>query len=303
MVKATELTVPGLVGIAFILRSREGPQFVYHYPPQPTGEVSKSHSLYGTEFDSPKVVGTADIPKYGPDDESDFEIDDEEPENPPTKLSPLEALAKLDLNDTLQKEESHGAADITLEDDYHHITTDGEHIVPWEQLLDFPTIDLGSILTPSRAYSKQMFDLKLDPFHFVSYPVHIREDGLWVKKKTKKTKKKKSADTEASGETKATDGTEDATGNRAGESSRISEDGDESMTMFNVVFILRVPRGEAHARVDEMFEHVAKKFNKALVHAQGSSNYVWNEAQLIMAMKEKAKEKSKPAALVNISRC
>jgi len=64
------------------------------------------------------------------------------------------------------------------------------------------------------------------------------------------------------------------------------------MTMFNVVFILDAGKEGAEARISEMYEHIIKKFNKALNHAQACSNYVWKESELILSMKEKAKEES-----------
>ena len=65
------------------------------------------------------------------------------------------------------------------------------------------------------------------------------------------------------------------------------------MTMFNVVFILNLPNIEEDARVQEMYEHVIKKFNKALAHAQASEDYVWKESELILSMKDKAREERK----------
>jgi hypothetical protein len=65
------------------------------------------------------------------------------------------------------------------------------------------------------------------------------------------------------------------------------------MTMFNVVFILSVAKDEADERIAEVYEHVIKKFNKALKHAQASSNYVWKESEMILGMKEKAREERK----------
>jgi hypothetical protein len=38
---------------------------------------------------------------------------------------------------------------------------------------------------------------------------------------------------------------------------------------------------------------VVKKFNKALNHAQASCDYVWKESEMILAMKERAREDRK----------
>ena len=62
------------------------------------------------------------------------------------------------------------------------------------------------------------------------------------------------------------------------------------MTIFNAVFVLNVPDDEYEQRITEMYEHVIKNFNKALKTAQASCDYVWKESEMILAMKEKARE-------------
>ena len=71
-----------------------------------------------------------------------------------------------------------------------------------------------------------------------------------------------------------------------------SEDGNDhgGMTMFNAVFVLNVPKDEEDDRILDIYEYVIKKFNKVLKHAQAQSNYVWKESEMILSMKEKARE-------------
>jgi hypothetical protein len=61
------------------------------------------------------------------------------------------------------------------------------------------------------------------------------------------------------------------------------------MTMFNVVFVLNLPKHDADGRI-LIYEHVIKKFNKALKHAQAQENFVWKQSEMILSMKEKARE-------------
>jgi len=68
--------------------------------------------------------------------------------------------------------------------------------------------------------------------------------------------------------------------------------GESELNMFNVVFVLNPPILEYHLRVEEMYDNVVKKFAKTLKYEQAQSNYVWREAQSIMALKEKAKVNS-----------
>lgn len=44
----------GLIAVALIIRSRDGPRFVYHYPARPTMEASRREVLYGTDLDESK---------------------------------------------------------------------------------------------------------------------------------------------------------------------------------------------------------------------------------------------------------
>jgi hypothetical protein len=72
-------------------------------------------------------------------------------------------------------------------------------------------------------------------------------------------------------------------------------DGDDkdSMTMFNVVFVLDPPLLEYSMRTREVYDNIIKKFAKALKWEQARTDYVWREAQHISHLKEKAKERSK----------
>ena len=268
-------TNPCMIAVALVIRSRDGPRFVFHYPPQPTSKASQRAARYGTELDQSEIEE-----KSQEDEDSDSDFED-------GGFQLHQGLGKLDLNEktgiTGRAREA-GPSD----GDDHLTLPGGEHFVPWEHLGEFTTQDLESILTPSRMFHKKRFELSLDPLHFVTYPIHVREDGLWKKKKLRKGKKAKEEADSGYGvdtEKKADNGKAKADDNN-------SEDGDDhgGMTMFNVVFVLNAPRNEEDERIGEIYEHVVKKFNKALKHAQAQNNYVWKESELILTMKEKARE-------------
>jgi hypothetical protein len=231
-------------------------------------------------------------------DETEEDSDDYDLEDGGYQLH--QTFGKLDLNENANNKGKTRHVD-TIEGDDHFDLPTGEHVVPWENLGEFSTKDLESILTPSRAFHKRKFELSLDPLYFVSYPIHVREDGLWKKKKPKKAKKSKGG---TDGEIASVDGKsvdsdkkdDDENGNgMANADDANSDDGDDhgGMTMFNVVFVLNVPKDEEDERIQEIYEHVIKKFNKALKHAQAQSNYVWKESEMILSMKEKAREERK----------
>lgn len=258
---STEARNTGLVAIALIIRSRDGPRFVFHYPAHPTAAPTTKTSLWGTDLDDTKITAAEDTDSE--DEESELE----------------ERNSSFIYSD--------------LGSDEHTNTPDGRHVVPWETLLEFPTTDLESILTPSRSYNKKRFELTLDPLYFISYPIHIRDDGLWKKKKPKKNKKAKKQDPTTdtpNGDTKECVDSKPSTND-----DNKSEEGDDhgGMTMFNIVFILKLSKQDAPERAEEMYEHIIKKFNKALHLAQASSNYVWKESEMILTMKEKAREERK----------
>jgi len=270
-------THSGLVSIALVIRSKDGPRFVFHYPPHPPFLPPEQESRYGTELDDEEVTEDNDEE----DEDSDLEDGGVQFHSSSTKLS---------LNEH-ERTHSKRLYHANFEDNHIELPN-GEQIVPWEHMGEFETTDLESILTPSRAYHKKKFVLDLDPLLFVSYPVHNREDGAWKKKPKKKSKKKPKS---GSGENSEQDEKQEKEPNENKGKVPESEDGDEhgGMTMFNVVFSLNVPADEQDDRVQEMYDHVIKKFNKALSHAQASSDYVWKESELILSMKEKAREKRK----------
>jgi hypothetical protein len=277
----------GLIAVALIIRSRDGPRFVYHYPPRPSTKATDRDVLWGTDLHNGNLTN-ASLPNH---DSDDSDLEERQNLALKTRLSNLDLKGTADKYDKGKKKSHH--VDIEeLEGDDHFEASSGEHVVPWEHLFEFHTNDLESILTPSRAYHKKKFDLSLDPLHFVSYPMHIREDGLWKKKKIKKSKKpSRSTDSLEKTSVDSSSKTEVAKHIIDNE----SEDGDDhgGMTMFNVVFIMDIGKEGADTRVNEMYDHIVKKFNKALKHAQASSDYVWKESEMILSMKEKAREESK----------
>ena len=193
--------------------------------------------------------------------------------------------------------------------------------MPWESLLGLPAEVWEKLLSPSRTWHKRRFEVGVNDLAFVGWPVFVREDGNWRKERRKKKEKKPHPEWEGgeighneSGDDVADDGTKAMAASTetlsphqmtASESQRASvssllsqkapsevvdEDTKDSMTMFNVVFVLDPPLLEYSVRVREIYDNIIKKFAKALKWEQARTDYVWNEAQLISHLKEKAKE-------------
>ncbi|TVY93146.1 Nitrogen permease regulator [Lachnellula willkommii] len=282
MAFATLGNYAGLKAIGLVIRSKDGPRFVFHYPAHPSNKAAERELRFGTELD-PEPVQEDDLSNDS--DESDLEESD---------YSALPALSKLNITEKVGSKKKKLHHEDQPKGDDHFDNEDGEHVVPWEHVFEFPTTDLESILTPSRAFHKKKFELSLDPLRFVTYPMHIREDGTWKKKKkTRKSKKSKKEGSDPEGSGEKSDEAKKPSDNS-------SEDSDDTggMTMFNVVFILNLPKEEQDERIHEIYEHIIKKFNKALKHAQASSNFVWKESEMILTLKEKAREERRPMSWV-----
>ncbi|RAL11530.1 nitrogen permease regulator 3 family protein [Aspergillus homomorphus CBS 101889] len=200
---------------------------------------------------------------------------------------------------------------------------------PWETLLGLPADVWEKLLSPSRSWHKRRFEVGINDLAFVGWPVFVREDGKWRKERRKKRKPRATweggelghnenpddddgeADTEeareeavdlmvASTETLSPKQMTPSESQRASITSIKSArpaseslDGDDkdSMTMFNVVFVLDPPLLEYSMRLREIYDNIIKKFSKALKWEQARTDYVWREARHISHIKEKAKEK------------
>lgn len=66
-----------------------------------------------------------------------------------------------------------------------------------------------------------------------------------------------------------------------------------TLNMFHVVFVLNPPPLEYHLRIREMYDHVVKKFSRALRWEQARSNYVSKETSNISVAKSIGKSLSK----------
>lgn len=261
------------VGVALVLNEKNGPRFVFHYPPHIL-PVQKGRQRGKTE--------------------DEWDLEDEE-----------------DLVDRLARPEGPSFNPTELPDwnqDDHVFTESGTQIVPWEHVAGYPTSDLQGILTPGRAYHKRLFQLSLDGLFCVSYPIYVPENGVWKKKKkstrdeTVKDGKKTSgeegmpADADAgagNGDTNIaeTDGVEvkDMATKTEGPADNVEvEEKKSSMIMFNLVFILKPQKHETNDLVDVMFTHIIKKVNKAYKYCQQRGEFVWKESKKIIALKDKA---------------
>ncbi|KAI0880358.1 nitrogen permease regulator of amino acid transport activity 3-domain-containing protein [Annulohypoxylon maeteangense] len=261
------------LGVALVVnRLRDGPLFVFQYP---------------SRILQPRAPSSSDS---APRDELDDDDDEllNQMTHPPFE-APSGSLPKsVDLQN--------------WNHDDHLETDSGSQIVPWEHVAGYPTKDLESLLTPSRAFHKKLFHVSLEQLCFASYPVYVPENGIWRKKKKQPKYQAPKSPENAEPASKygeysvfqsdipqieTRDMAEDAiTGNSLDE----ADEKKSGMTMFNLVFILNPKKHEARELAENLYLHIIKKINKAYKYSQQKSDFVWKESKRILAMKDKGRE-------------
>ncbi|KAJ4421662.1 Nitrogen permease regulator 3, partial [Neurospora sp. IMI 360204] len=255
------------LAVALVInRSRDGPRFVFHYPP---------HVL------PPQATAAA---RDG-DDLDDLDEEDEALLHRVSHAVGLDASSSSPLKESELSQWNH---------DDHLITESGTQIVPWEHVAGFPTKDLENILTPARAYHKRLFQVSLDPLYCVSYPIHVPENGVWRKKSKKQQKHRDHDDSVPTdtdgGPARTSDKGPSDVDQPAVKTTEEAEDKKSSMTMFNLVFILNPKKNEVADLVDILYTHIIKKVNKAYKYCQQRSDFIWKESKKILALKDKGRE-------------
>ena len=304
------------LGVALVVnRSRDGPQFVFHYPPHilPTDNAPRRRATAGDNANGQVSDDDDDEEEDGDD------ILDEEDEDVGKKMGDDDALLNP-LHYSLAGTRAGGAPRDSVDPqtwnhDEHLETETGSHIVPWDHVAGFPTKDLESLLTPARPFHKKRFQISLDQLFFASYPVFVPENGMWRKTRKRRqqqqqqqqeqqvkaqpTKSPENDDTEnRSDHAPALQDTPQIEGNvSVGDGTCVNqpdeaEEKKSGMTMFNLVFILNPKRHEARELIDTLYFHIIKKVNKVYKYSQQRCDFVWKESKRILAMKDKGREAS-----------
>ncbi|KAF3481482.1 RMD11 [Arthroderma uncinatum] len=331
---------PCLIAIALVVRSRAGPRFVYHYPPNPS--ITESPSTSPNKYDS---LSREDQDQETKATDSGASVDEEgltsEDEDDAS------VLGDRDRDRDRDRERGVGAADKDRRSPSRsHVVKkkvaiqgapdgDGSESIREEKKADLENVLLQGdsflglkcdiwekLLSPSPAWHKRRFEVGVNDLTFVGWPVFVRKDGTWRKRKKKKKKKgkeKRNEEKKTNGENGSSSGIgsgisagelsvnvpvvsiPDTDDDDEGDTTAANDESDDQseeelsmtkdgMTMFNVVFVLNPPTLEYNVRIREMYDNVIKKFGKALKSEQARANYVWKEAQSILRIKEKCRE-------------
>ncbi|DAA75705.1 TPA_exp: UPF0171 domain protein [Trichophyton benhamiae CBS 112371] len=344
---------PCLIAIALVVRSRAGPRFVYHYPPNPT--LAESPSTAPNKYDGQQqprdeqeheqadpdqeVKGTdsgASVDEDGVTSEEESSVVDRgerERERERDRRSPSrqhsqshsQSQSQLQLQSHVRKKVAIQGQGAPGEEGAEDKKGEGSSL----QADSFLGLGYGvweKLLSPSPAWHKRRFEVGVNDLTFVGWPVFVRKDGTWRKRRKKRKSEKRREEDEkerekervkksagvsglgaglvGDGHIPLTDTDDGEDGGDEREERGEDEDGDgeedcsdeeqltikDGMTMFNVVFVLNPPALEYNVRVREMYDNVVKKFGKALKSEQARANYVWKEAQNILRIKEKCRE-------------
>lgn len=282
-----------LLGVALVVnRSRDGPRFVFHYPPQ-------------IQYSRKQRVTSAP-------GSSEDELDDDDE-------ILLNQLGGPPFFEGTSGSLPNAPGLQSWNHDDHLETESGSHIVPWEHVAGYPTRDLESLLTPSRAFHKRLFQVSLDQLCFVTSPVFVPQNGVWRKQKRQpKNRPPKSPENGAEpvaakdGQSSATltadvpqiqsrdfSTADDAAGSNSANGNGLDETEEKKsgMTMFNLVFILKPKKHEAKELAETLHTHILRKINKLFKYSQQKTDFVWKESKRILTLKDKNREESKFCAL------
>lgn len=329
---------PSLVGIALVINTRAGPRFVFHYPARPRDDLPPTHSIWNGYGDSLADSDSASDAGYFSSDEEGMPlVSNYSPYSSADPMSIGDSIREVDRSQTRRFHSGGPDDEDDSSDDENRTQPVG---AAWDTVCGFPTSALEKILSPPKSFHKKKFELGLEPLTYLGCPIFVREDGYWRKKREKKnkgddiTKFSENDGLDASshepGDKAAPESEHDVdnvngemTTSRPGEveddrtnrqatsvdgqeedgdtKSTASDDDRRIMSMFNVVFIMNPPLLEHNLRIKEMFEFVIRKWAKALKYEQARSNWVWRQSEMILNMKERAREESESEELQPLS--
>ena len=278
---------PCLVAILLVIQSRSGPRLVFHYPPHPLAAKTSGRQERDVESTSTEDLFSSDT------DTVTTSTEDEEP-----------VTRKVSKKGTKSQHAASSRAHLANEEEDDDAASEAENAHrqgrDWQPSYE-PLFGLGglvTLLTPSsRLWHKRKFEVGINDLCFLGWPVFIRENGTWQKRKIKTKKRREGNEAlandavdDAAVETN-TESEDDATASTVpGRTSIITSE----LTMFNVVFVMNPPILEYNLRTKEMYDYVVKKFGKALKWEQARQEYIWTESELITSIKTKHISKQSP---------
>lgn len=284
---------PCLLAILLVVQSRSGPRLVFHYPPEPLSN-KQSHAQKKGGASTDVVSNSSSASDTGAPSTDDEVTSERQAKDTGSKKDQIPRQAR-GVGSHLTDEESDEVA--TPEDSYGQAR---EWQPAWEPL--FSLEGLVTLLTPSnRMWHKRKFEFTINALTFLGWPVFIREDGTWQKRRTKTNKRNDIEDIEPGDTSQDTANESNTEGEKNDESAKKPERGTSAsseLLMFNVLVVVNPSALEHNLRIKEMYDNVVKKLGRALKWEQARQNYVWTESELMLSIKTKHEAKRSPTAAV-----
>lgn len=360
---------PSLIAIALVVRSRAGPKFVYHYPPSPSIANSSARRDSDTRTTAKNTDSSASVDEEGSSSEDEEETESLGSRRGgggsggrDGKQVALGGALRFYPDKDRDKDRDRDR-DRDGRRASSRLNNIGEHAAPPKKSSSVPDMDVNAkessaeermrggddscgfqwdsflglecsvwekLLSPSPSWHKRRFEVGVNDLTFVGWPVFVKKDGSWGRRKRNKGDKTdkpsskrragagagKGGESETEPETDVEDNDDDYDDEEeeeeegeeeeeattpsvvvvqpeVGAPTAVEDDSQntkDAMTMFNVVFVLNPEILEYGDRVRECYENVIKKFGKALKLEQARADYVWRETQTILNIKDKCRE-------------
>ena len=283
---------PCLLAILLLTKYEHDPQIVFHYPPRPGQDDSKLHK-YLRDFEGAESSSSNEDSTTSADDQ------DEEASSgvKPNKIQ--EHDLEVDETGSASPDKPNGMETPQEQSNWGEIFGHNPHY-------------LAKLLCPAKSGHKKRFEVSVNDKVYLGRPAFANENGEWRTKKQKyggsndesqvdlepiqmpvKTSVQTTQDlSETSGLGSESETQQDRIANEGLAFKRPAKDKayeskqmakyrkirrKETLSMFQVVFIMAPPPLEYHLRVDEMYDYIVKKFSRALKWEQARSGLVSRE--------------------------
>ncbi|GMM29807.1 Npr3 protein [Martiniozyma asiatica (nom. inval.)] len=311
---------PCLLGIILTVSTHDGNQLVFHYPPQPS-----EYGFQPTPLDSQVLDNDNDDYSSSSDEES-FINDDDSFYRRHSFSGSSESIVSghasgystgksfgslegryasgrdiLDLMEERDKRKLRKAekrqmklADYkgsvsTRESELKSPIREDKKEYKIEKLFTFDPDFIAEIGTPPKALCNTRFELTVEDMVFLGLPIRIGDDGRWRPSKKMATKKSASTRRRSSKEENynvTVDNHENISDKKMQGTSDDDEGRDNGMYQFHLMFVMNPPVVEYNHRINQMFHYIISRLSLLLRYEQDKHNYVWEESQKILKMKE-----------------
>lgn len=307
---------PCLVAILLVANYHHQPRLVFHYPPRPGEDNSHFRTFLSEDLSEDESSSTSDDASSSSDGHRSLTERHAQDGQGGSK-----DVGDVDIEElgSASPEKLDGMAQI-------------KKPLKWNDIFGVEAGNLAKLLVPPPSAHKKRFEMTLDEKVFLGWPVFSKDGHWRKKERRKPQSKNDSLrddSTEKAGQmsSDAQPELDDTSGqdterdepnghdmkddmavpqrpmSKAGSGKlgydsykrRHSSDEDkllDTLKMFHVVFVLNPPPLEYHLRMKQMYDHVVKKFSRALRWEQARSNYVSKETSTISAAKSVGKSLS-----------